>query len=146
MERHFRSLFNQADKNALFSKGAALAKRLLSNQSESRLLHGDIHHGNILNSERGWLAIDPKGVIGERSYEVANTLCNPIGFPAIVHNPKRMMRLAAMFASVLALDKRRIIEFSFAHACLSACWFLEDGMDADEALETAKLLDQLIDS
>jgi streptomycin 6-kinase len=40
---------------------------LLTTQREKVVLHGDMHHGNVLNfGSRGWLAIDPKGLIGER--------------------------------------------------------------------------------
>jgi streptomycin 6-kinase len=41
------------------------------------LMHGDFHHFNILSSERGWLIIDPKGVIGPACYEVGPLLINP---------------------------------------------------------------------
>ena len=43
------------------------------------LMHGDFHHFNILSSERGWLMIDPKGVIGPAGYEVGPLLINPWG-------------------------------------------------------------------
>jgi len=43
------------------------------------LMHGDFHHFNILSSERGWLIIDPKGVIGPACYEVGPFLINPWG-------------------------------------------------------------------
>ncbi len=32
---------------------------------EQLLLHGDLHHYNILSGRGGWLAIDPKGLVGE---------------------------------------------------------------------------------
>lgn len=42
------------------------------------VLHGDVHHGNVLNfGARGWLAIDPRGLVGERAFDHANLLCNP---------------------------------------------------------------------
>src|SRR5688500_2243452 len=47
-----------------------LYSSLCASQREPRLLHGDLHHSNVLfDSERGWLAIDPKGVAGEVEYE-----------------------------------------------------------------------------
>ena len=34
-------------------------------------LHGDLHYANIIWSEQhGYVAIEPKGVIGEREYEI----------------------------------------------------------------------------
>ena len=49
-------------------------------QGEQVLLHGDLHHWNILSATRQpWLAIDPKGVIGEREYDTGAILRNPWG-------------------------------------------------------------------
>ena len=42
------------------------------------LLHGDLQHYNVLlDKDRGWVAIDPKGVVGELEYEVGALLRNP---------------------------------------------------------------------
>jgi streptomycin 6-kinase len=49
---------------------ASAASRLLSNPREIAILHGDVHHGNVLNfGPRGWLAIEPKALIGERYFD-----------------------------------------------------------------------------
>lgn len=60
---------------------APLARELF--QSISRegewLVHGDLHHHNILRAERGYIAIDPKPYIADREYDVASFLWNPFG-------------------------------------------------------------------
>ena len=38
---------------------------MLSSCETAVLLHGDLHHLNILSAGDGWIAIDPKGVVGE---------------------------------------------------------------------------------
>jgi streptomycin 6-kinase len=43
-------------------------------QRESVLLHQDFHGGNVLLSERGWLAIDAKPLVGEREFDVASLI------------------------------------------------------------------------
>jgi streptomycin 6-kinase len=43
-------------------------------QREVVLLHQDFHGGNVLLSERGWLAIDPKPLVGEREFDVASLI------------------------------------------------------------------------
>jgi streptomycin 6-kinase len=59
---------------------AETAQSLLSKPQNKVILHGDIHHGNVLDfRERGWLAIDPKGLAGERGFDYANLFCNPDG-------------------------------------------------------------------
>ncbi|MDP1615246.1 MAG: aminoglycoside phosphotransferase family protein, partial [Methylococcales bacterium] len=53
------------------------SEELLLSQGEQVLLHGDLHHYNILQHQEAWLAIDPKGVVGEREFEIGAFLRNP---------------------------------------------------------------------
>ena len=69
----------------ILARCADVARRLLAEPREVTVLHGDLHHDNVLHGSRGWLAIDPKGLIGERTYEVANLLGNPWPHGEIVH-------------------------------------------------------------
>jgi streptomycin 6-kinase len=134
LDRWFRALFDKAaeDRQAgiesIYMRGAALARRLLADQREVRVLHGDIHHRNIRQSSRGWLAFDPKGLVGERTYDCANTLCNP-AMPEIVHSETRLLTNAAILADTLALDLSRVLAFTYAYACLSASWSLSIGAE-----------------
>jgi streptomycin 6-kinase len=134
LDRWFGELFNkaaadrQADLESIYVRGASLARRLLADQREVRVLHGDIHHRNIRQSSRGWLAFDPKGVLGERTYDCANTLCNP-AMPEIVHNETRLLDNAAILADMLALDLPRVLAFTYAYACLNASWSLRIGAE-----------------
>ena len=127
LDRWFEALFNKAaaDRQAgiesIYLRGASLAEQLLVDQREVCVLHGDIHHRNIKQSSRGWLAFDPKGLVGERTYDCANTLCNPF-MPGIVHNETRLLTNAAILAEGLELELSRVLEFTFAYACLSASW------------------------
>jgi streptomycin 6-kinase len=129
LDRWFGELFNKAavDRQAgiesIYVRSASLAERLLADQHEVRVLHGDIHHRNIRQSSRGWLAFDPKGVVGERTYDCANTLCNPV-MPELVHNETRLLTNAAILADALALDLSRVLAFTYAYACLNASWWL----------------------
>lgn len=128
LDRWFGALFDKAaaDRQAgiesIYVRSAALTGRLLADQREVRVLHGDIHHRNIRQSSRGWLAFDPKGVVGERTYDCANTLCNPV-IPEIVHNETRLLTNAAILADTLAIDLSRVLAFTYAYACLNASWW-----------------------
>jgi len=65
------------------SKARELAQYLVATQNRPVLLHGDLHHENILSSSHdGWLAIDPKGVVGESAYEVGAFVRGP--FPELL--------------------------------------------------------------
>lgn len=132
LEHWFGALFAQAaaDEQAgsvsIYRRSAALARQLLAEPRDIRVLHGDIHHYNIRQSARGWLAFDPKGLLGERTYDCANTLCNPV-MPELVHNERRLLTTAAILADRLGLDQWRILAFTYAYACLNASWWLALG-------------------
>jgi streptomycin 6-kinase len=140
-----RALFVQATQAPLLARCAAVARHLLATERETTALLGDLHHDNVLSSPRGWLAIDPKGLSGERTYEVANLLCNPQPHGDIVHQPDRMRCLATLYADRLGLDPRRVLGFALAYAGLSAAWSLEDGRDPTFRLQCAAVLDLLVD-
>lgn len=142
----FRSLFRKAavDKkaglNSVYMRTAPLAESLLASPREQRVLHGDIHHGNIRHSPRGWLAFDPKGLYGERTYDAANTLLNPVSLPQIVADAARLLHNAELLARELHIELPRLLAFVLAYACLSAAWSLEDGDDPTLALRVAGIV------
>src|SRR5512132_4359180 len=73
-----------------------------TSQSRPRLLHGDLHHYNILfDSNRGWLAIDPKGVIGELEYEIGAVLRNPGERPDLFLSTSTIERRVRQFEARL---------------------------------------------
>ncbi len=100
---------------------------LCATQTETRLLHGDLHHGNVLSDARlGWVAIDPKGVVGELAYETGAALRNPSERPELFARPEIIEERIACFSQRLSLDPRRILAWGFAQAVLAAIWELED--------------------
>ena len=110
----------------------AIARRwflsLCDSQREPRLLHGDLQHYNVLHDRgRGWVAIDPKGVIGELACEVGPALRNPVECPDLIGDTALLERRLSTFVSRLGLDRRRVVAWGFAQAVLSAIWDVEDG-------------------
>jgi streptomycin 6-kinase len=144
LPRWFQSLFARRSELPLLGRCADAAEWLLAEQRETVVLHGDLHHDNVLHSARGWLAIDPKGLLGERTYEVANLLGNPWPHGEIVHRPDRMLRLARLYAARLDLELRRVLGFALAHAGLAASWSMEDGDDPSYRLRCAAVLEPLV--
>ncbi|KGG95015.1 streptomycin 3''-kinase [Comamonas thiooxydans] len=123
----FRSLALMAQQEGgLMAECATVAAELLHEQREPVVLHGDAHHGNILDFDRrGWLAIDPKRVTGERYYDYVSVLCNPD--LETCTDPGRFARQLEVVINVTGLERRRLLKWVMAHAALSAAWFLEDG-------------------
>jgi streptomycin 6-kinase len=110
------------------------------------LLHADLHHWNILSSQRGcWLAIDPKGVVGEPAYETGAWLRNP--FPQLLHSSHALgmtQRRLDQMAEGLGFDRLRLACWAFAQAVLSAWWAFEDhSYDWRQSLAVAEMLQQL---
>lgn len=105
-----------------------LFAELLPTQAEPVLLHGDLHHWNILSAEREpWLAIDPKGVTGEPAYEVGAWIRNPNLDQMTRSELKRMtVRRLDQFSEELGFDRTRLRDWAFAQAVLSAWWSIED--------------------
>jgi len=116
----------------LVEEARKLYEGLCASQQRRRLLHGDLHHGNVLlDSERGWLAIDPKGVLGELEYEIGAALRNPIEYPEVFLDARRIHARIDYFADRLQLDPDRIVGWAFAQAVLSTVWLIEDGFAVD---------------
>lgn len=124
----------------LVTRALDLREELLASAPSPVLLHGDLHHTNILAAERRpWLAIDPKGIAGDPAYEPATFLYNPLDRAldaAVVE--RRIARFAEHF------ERRRVVGWGFVQAVLSAWWFVEDhGAGHERALEFARLLQLL---
>jgi streptomycin 6-kinase len=121
-----------------FRVAAASAANLLASPRETAVLHGDMHHGNVLDfGARGWLAIDPKGLVGERSFDYANMFCNPDHATATA--PGRLARQVRIVADAADLERARLLAWIVAWAGLSAAFSLEDGLNPDGALKIGEL-------
>lgn len=114
---------------SLFSTAYGLVKELLESNQDQYLLHGDLHHSNLLFREDGsWIAIDPKGVIGELACEVGPFLFNPL--PDLIHQPNLDQLLShrlQILAEITGLDGQRLAAWSFCRAVLAAIWSIEEG-------------------
>lgn len=112
----------------LVQTAETLYAELSRSMGESVLLHGDLHHFNILSATRQpWLAIDPKGVIGEAAYDVGALLRNPT--PHVLRWADRdriLQRRVEILTEALGLERDRILGWGAAQAVLSAWWSYED--------------------
>jgi len=108
------------------------------------LMHGDFHHYNILSSERGWLVIDPKGVIGPAGYEVGPFLLNPWGDLLKLEDHRRMTeRRLDILHEHLSFERERIREWGLAHAILSSWWSFESHTEWRYAAAFAEVIAEL---
>lgn len=127
----------------LIEQAEALAADLLSSAPPPVLLHGDLHHDNILSAQRRpWLAIDPKGVIGEPTFEIGALLYNPLPRIATVAVLERILaHRIDQLAEQLGLERQRVHGWGLVRAVLSAWWSIEDtGEGWEPALAVAEAL------
>ena len=109
----------------LFEPAERIYFELCASQAEPVLLHGDLHHWNILSAEREpWLAIDPKGLAGEPAHEVGALLRNKhdAGPDLLALTQRRIAQLA----DILGEERERLTLWAFSQGVLSALWGFED--------------------
>ncbi|MHB8685509.1 MAG: aminoglycoside phosphotransferase family protein [Dehalococcoidia bacterium] len=130
----------------LVAAAEAHFQELLASSGEAVVLHGDLHHGNVLDAGGGaWVCIDPKGVIGERAYEAGALLRNPLpGIASWPDLPRILARRVDRLSEELGIDRARIVGWGVAQAVLSAFWSYEDhGRGWEPAIAVAAALDAL---
>lgn len=122
----FRHLFARADDlDPFHRRGADIARELLRDPRDESVLHGDLHHGNVLDfGALGWLAIDPKGLLGEGAFDACNVLCNPSHERALM--PGRLERQFAVVLATTGLEPERLARWLVAWCALSSTWFALD--------------------
>ena len=119
---------------AALARAESLGRDLLASAPvQPMLLHGDLHHDNIVSAQRmPWLVIDPKGVTGDPCFEVGAFLSNPYErFMAWDPSewPMRMARRVDILTERLGFPRERIVAWGVTQATLSAAWGVEDGED-----------------
>ncbi|RII89868.1 aminoglycoside phosphotransferase family protein, partial [Clavibacter michiganensis] len=108
-------------------RGAGVARELLAGSGPGVVLHGDVHHGNVLrfgdgdigsdsdsdsDSDDAWRAIDPKALVGDPGFDTANVLANPT--PAIALRPGRLARRAGVVAEETGADLDAVLAWTEA--------------------------------
>lgn len=124
-------------------KARKLRDELLQTSKPDVLLHGDLHHDNILQNGDNCVVIDPKGVIGEPAYEVAAFIRNPI--PELLTHadaPNIIQGRVTQFAEALELPSQRIIDWCFVESVLSWIWNIQDNLDTEYFIKLTKIFNE----
>lgn len=124
----FRDLLAlEGERRGFIHRSAVLARELLDDPWDETVLHGDLHHGNVLDfgTVQGarWRAIDPKSLLGERGFDLANILCNPS--VAAATTPGRLSRQVVAISEATGTDRVRMLQWVVAWCGLSATWYGE---------------------
>lgn len=95
-----------------------LASERQSLSSTHVVLHGYIHHGNVLDFGGHWRAIDPKGLVGDRAFDYANIFCNPSAGIALAKFDRRL----AIVSEHSRLDIETVRTWAIAWCALAVAW------------------------
>lgn len=112
---------------ALSEKALALLTELATPSSEDCLLHGDLHHGNVLRSGQTEKAIDPHGYVGPVAFEVGAMMRNPDdGFPRERTLSETLRRRLSVLTNALPFSRFEVSAWSFLCTLISASWAFTD--------------------
>lgn len=130
----------------IISKAENTFAELSATSDRSVILHGDLHHANILfSAQSGWVAIDPKGVAGDPGYEVGPFMLNQLPVNSSDSAIMEMLNERLLiFSDDLQMRQERLARWSFCYAVLSALWSFEDGDEWRDTIRIAQMLEQLI--
>ena len=134
VERAFRLTRTEWDPQELMprdliDKAEQALEEIERNATGNVVLHGDLHHENILLDDRsGWTAIDPKGVIGPPCLEVGRFIQNqlPSSRPA-ERREEMVLERVDIFSTELGYSRETVAASALVDCVLSHCWGLEDG-------------------
>ncbi len=144
LDHWFRELFAHAGtRGGFFARSASVARDLLGDQSEPVVLHGDVHHDNVLDfGDDGWRAIDPKHVTGDRAFDFANILCNPDASIALA--PGRLERQLAIICEQTGIERDRMTAWTVAWCGLSAAWNEQSDGDAGHVVDVGLAAERML--
>jgi len=143
---YLKSRHRKIDRTMVY-EARDLYRELASSQRTTMLLHGDLQHYNVLfDDQRGWVAIDPKGVVGELEYEIGALLRNPVEMPELFTDPATIKRRLQILTPSLHLDYSRALKWSYGQAVLSAIWQIEDGYSLESTNSSLRLARALRES
>ena len=99
---------------------------LTQDKAADVVLHGDLHHDNILNHQGAWVAIDPHGYIGPRGFEVGAMMRNPYDcFPSGNLYDVINSRIDVL-EHKLQLPRQEIVDWSLIYTLIATSWSLRD--------------------
>jgi streptomycin 6-kinase len=135
LQRWFQPLLEATPVTAEQQVAVSAAAALLSGNVEQVPLHGDLHHENVLDFGGGdWRAIDPKGLVGDRTFDLIHLLRNP----DIDSAPDMLEQRAGQVSRESNVSTCRLLKWVLAFSHLSAIWAAEDGHSPEADLAVSR--------
>ncbi|MER6099273.1 aminoglycoside phosphotransferase family protein [Streptomyces sp. NPDC001728] len=111
--------------DAAVLRDCAAAVREVAGEPGDRLLHWDLHLGNVLAAQREpWLAIDPKPLAGDPGFELLPALMDRFD-----PDPAEVLWRFDLLAEVVG-ERRRAVAWTLGRVLQNGLWDVEDGEPA----------------
>jgi streptomycin 6-kinase len=146
---HLHTLYQVFDKfddlpKTVLNQACQLRNEMFSKRNKKVLLHGDLHHDNIIKHKDNYVVIDPKGFIGDPLYDVAAFIINPIPDLLDNHQVKHLIRQRIeICSSILGASEKDITKWTYLKALLCWIWVKQDNLDDDYFERMTYLLEEL---
>ena len=135
----------------LVDEAVDLFATLNASAPQHMLLHGDLQHHNVLRAGDTWLAIDPKGIVGDPGYEVGALFYNPLPEILVLSEMElesMLARRVAQLSEALGMERTRIHGWGLTKCVLNAWWnvLMSDQVNmkpAQAILRCAEILSRL---
>jgi streptomycin 6-kinase len=140
------SLLHRYLDETIIDHAKSIFKDLCADRANDIILHGDLHHDNILQSGTYWNVIDPHGYIGDPCAEVGSMIFNPLDcFPKHLSMQNIIEARLNILAEMLPFDLERIKAWAFCLTLRSAAWDIE-GFNSPNyhTIEIAKILSNIL--
>lgn len=124
-------------------KAEVLCRTLWAAHPRRLLLHGDLHHDNILLEESGgYRIIDPKGVIGDPVFELPRFVLNEVGEVLTPGTYERMNTIIISLAELLQVPEIVLRQVFYIETAMAECWNVESSLTP--SLEHVELAESLL--
>lgn len=109
-----------------------MCEELMTRYPGNWLLHGDLHHDNILlNSSGRYTIIDPKGVTGHPFFDLSRFLLNELDYYPEEAWSKELDLLIQEFSLRFAIPITDLTQLFYIEMLMAQCWNMEDGILPD---------------
>jgi streptomycin 6-kinase len=121
-----------------------IRSQIMNIKLEEYLCHSDLHLDNILQHDENWFAIDPKGIIGPKEFEIA-------AFDIIEKNEmgddnlqEKILQRVTILAALSEVKVQHLVNWYFLRCMMSVQWFIEDRGDPDFSIKLSEKFYQII--
>lgn len=113
---------------------------LFDKYAERVVLHGDLHHDNMLLSEEGnYKIIDAKGVLGPQIFDIPRFILNELDEKSGTEGKEYILNVIEKISRLLSYPTTDLKDLFFMETALACAWCLESGDEPDwQAMRTAE--------